>query len=55
MKNQNQTPTYYVEKVTNNGITYFQLVRGHDDAILYSNISLSRVTSLFLIKMAINQ
>ncbi len=45
MKKQNQIPAYYVEKVSNNGITYFQLVRGHDDAIIYSSTSLSRVAN----------
>lgn len=34
---------YYVEMVTNNGVTYFQEVRRRDGAILYSNVSLSRV------------
>ena len=48
MKTQNQNTgnelrSYYVEQVTNNGTTYFQLVRARDEAILYSNVSLSRV------------
>ena len=34
---------YYVEMVTNNGVTYFQVVRRRDVAILYSSVSLSRV------------
>lgn len=34
---------YYVEMVTNNGVTYFQHVRRRDGAILYANVSLSRV------------
>lgn len=33
---------YYIEMVTNNGVTYFQVVRRSDDAIIYSNISLAR-------------
>lgn len=46
MNTQNQNTelrSYYVEQVTNNGTTYFQLVRTRDLAILYSNVSLSRV------------
>ncbi len=44
MKNQlKEIPAYYIEMVTNNGFTYFQIIRRRDDAILYSNISLSRV------------
>ena len=34
---------YYIEPVSNNGITYFQEVRRADKAILYANVSLSRV------------
>ncbi len=34
---------YYIELVSNNGLSYFQLVRRKDEAILYSNQSLSRV------------
>ena len=34
---------YYIECVTNNGTTYFQVVRRKDEAILYANQSLSRV------------
>ena len=45
MKTQNTTKEreYYVEMVTNNGVTYFQLVRRRDGAILYANVSLARV------------
>ena len=45
MNTQNKTKEkdYFVEMVTNNGVTYFQVVRRRDEAILYSNISLSRV------------
>ena len=46
MNTQNQTTElrgYYVELVTNNGVTYFQQVRRRDGAILYSNVSLTRV------------
>ena len=50
MKTQNQNTEsgnklrgYYVEQVTNNGVTYFQEVRRRDGAILYSNVSLTRV------------
>ena len=45
MNTQNTTKEreYYVEMVTNNGVTYFQVVRRRDDAILYSSVSLSRV------------
>lgn len=44
MNTQNTTKErgYYVEQVTNNGVTYFQQVR-RDGAILYANVSLSRV------------
>ena len=38
---------YYVEMTTNNGVTYFQEVRRRDGAILYSNVSLSRVADRF--------
>ena len=41
--NQKEIPAYYIEMVTNNGVTYFQVVRARDNAILYSNVSLSRV------------
>ena len=34
---------YYIELVTNNGSTYFQIVRRSDEAILFSNPSLSTV------------
>ena len=34
---------YYIEQITNNGLTYFQLVRAKDEAILYANQSLARV------------
>ena len=44
MKNQNTKKAYYIEMVTNNGVTYFQEVRRRDGAILYSNVSLSRVS-----------
>lgn len=40
METQNN---YFIEIVTNNGVTYFQIVRRRDEAILYSNISLARV------------
>ena len=40
METQNN---YFIEQVTNNGVTYFQIVRRRDEAILYSNISLARV------------
>ena len=40
---ENELRAYYIEQVTNNGTTYFQLVRRCDDAILYSNVSLSLV------------
>ena len=46
MNTQNQNTEsrgYYVEMVTNNGTTYFQQVRRRDGAILYANVSLSRV------------
>lgn len=48
MNTQNHKQTkkerdYFVEMVTNNGVTYFQQVRRRDDAILYSNVSLARV------------
>ena len=48
MTTQNQIPAYYVEQVTNNGVTYFQLIRRRDGAILYSNVSLSRVADKLL-------
>jgi hypothetical protein len=35
--------SYYIEFISNNGVSYFQLVRGKDDAILYANQSLARV------------
>jgi len=34
---------YYIEFVSNNGTSYFQLVRRIDEAILFSNVSLSLV------------
>ena len=44
MKTQNlELPAKFIEMVTNNGVTYFQVVRRRDDAILFSNISLSVV------------
>lgn len=45
MNTQNTTKEreYFVEMVTNYGVTYFQVVRRRDSAILYSNVSLSRV------------
>lgn len=44
MKNQNlELPAKFIEMVTNNGVTYFQIVRRRDEAILFSNISLSTV------------
>lgn len=45
MNTQNKTKekAYYIEQVTNNGCTYFQVVRRRDEAILYSNVSLTRV------------
>ena len=46
--NQKERPAYYVEQVTNNGVTYFQEVRRRDGAILYSNVSLSRVADRIL-------
>ena len=33
--------THYIELVTNNGITYFQVVRRKDEAILSAHKSLS--------------
>lgn len=44
MKNQNlELPAYFIEMVTNNGVTYFQVIRRRDEAILFSNVSLARV------------
>ena len=45
MNTQNKTKEreYFIEMVTNNGVTYFQVVRRRDEAILYSNVSLTRV------------
>ena len=45
MNTQNTTKEreYYIEMVTNNGVTYFQHVRRRDEAILYANVSLTRV------------
>ena len=34
---------YYIEQTSNNGVTYFQVIRANDAAILYANQSLSKV------------
>jgi hypothetical protein len=41
MKTENSK--YYIESVSNNGTTYFQIVRRKDEAILFANRSLSLV------------
>lgn len=38
-----EAKNYFIEQVTNNGVTYFQEVRRRDGAILFSNQSLSLV------------
>ena len=35
--------THFIELVSNNNVTYFQLVRRCDNAILFANVALSLV------------
>jgi hypothetical protein len=43
MKATTKNLKYYIESVSDSGITYFQVVRRKDEAILFANRSLSLV------------